>query len=380
MDLLNGNLDDIHLKELNIVNSVNNLENLNNTRLKNIKSKLDYDLIKKNWDKWKKLGNEYELIFCSNNKYNQNKSISIYNPVSRSFFKLIEMMNYFNLLKNNNNKLNILCLAEGPGGFIEALHYKRKQYNDFLIGITIQPYNNNIPNWNKLNNKIKNLNLIYANIFNLNNIKDKIKLYTDKKFDFITSDGGIDYSNNYNNQELDSYKIIYCEIILALLFQNINGTFICKIFDIFSDFTKKLIYILTIYYDNVYIYKPKTSRVANSEKYIICKNFKGINENILNKLIILNDKIEINNNNYLDITGIKISELFINKLNKYTNNIINNQIRSIELILKYIYLNPTKVEYNKIIIEQVRLAVMWCNNNNININKNSIYFKKYITY
>ena len=65
MDLLNGNPNDIHLKELNIVNSVNNLENLNNTRLKNIKSKLDYDLIKKNWDKWKKLGNEYELILTN---------------------------------------------------------------------------------------------------------------------------------------------------------------------------------------------------------------------------------------------------------------------------------------------------------------------------
>ena len=33
-----------------------------------------------------------------------------------------------------------------------------------------------------------------------------------------------------------------------------------------------MIYLLTKFYDSVKLFKPKTSRPTNSEKYIICKN------------------------------------------------------------------------------------------------------------
>ena len=39
-----------------------------------------------------------------------------------------------------------------------------------------------------------------------------------------------------------------------------------------------LLYLLNQLYEEVYIYKPKTSRTANSEKYFIAKGFKGINK------------------------------------------------------------------------------------------------------
>ena len=60
--------------------------------------------------------------------------------------------------------------------------------------------------------------------------------------------------------------------------------FIVKIFDIFDVITVKILYLLTTYYKDVYITKPLTSREGNSEKYIVCQDFIGINNEEISKL------------------------------------------------------------------------------------------------
>ena len=55
-------------------------------------------------------------------------------------------------------------------------------------------------------------------------------------------------------------------------------------FDLFSKISIDIIYLLSIYYEKVYIVKPYTSRYANSEKYIVCINYhKSITEGMINK-------------------------------------------------------------------------------------------------
>ena len=63
--------------------------------------------------------------------------------------------------------------------------------------------------------------------------------------------------------------------------------FVCKMFDTFSMPSIKLLYFICCFYDEVYLNKPLTSRPANSEKYIIAKNFKGVNQNYLNFMQIM---------------------------------------------------------------------------------------------
>ena len=52
----------------------------------------------------------------------------------------------------------------------------------------------------------------------------------------------------------------------------------CKIFDTFMIPTVKLLFFLGCFYEEIYLNKPLTSRPANSEKYIVAKNFKGIDK------------------------------------------------------------------------------------------------------
>jgi 23S rRNA U2552 (ribose-2'-O)-methylase RlmE/FtsJ len=108
---------------------------------------------------------------------------------------------------------------------------------------------------------------------------DTIKLFkkdiekTKKYLDLITSDGKIKI-DDINTQEQESYQLILSEIIAALKVQAINGSFVLKVFETFTIPTLKLIYLLSSFYKNTYIYKPFYSRSYNSEKYIICKDFQ----------------------------------------------------------------------------------------------------------
>ena len=82
------------------------------------KNKIDELNDHKTWDKSKKLSNDYELIYLPNKKM-KGKSIALYDPLSRSYFKLWEIIMDFNLA-NSKTDIRMTGLAEGPGGFIEA--------------------------------------------------------------------------------------------------------------------------------------------------------------------------------------------------------------------------------------------------------------------
>ena len=80
-----------------------------------------------NWDNVKKYTNPFEFIHT--NIPHLSYSISKYKPISRAFFKIIEIYNTFDLL-NYKEPIKTYHLAEGPGGFIEATSYIRNnKYN-----------------------------------------------------------------------------------------------------------------------------------------------------------------------------------------------------------------------------------------------------------
>ena len=116
------------------------------------KEKIDKLENSENWDKMKKIGNPYELIYTTYNKKRKNDSISLYIPISRSYFKLWEIYYNFDLFKYFNMDDNFIFshLAEGPGGFMEASYNYRKNKNDVFYGITLKPTNDYIPDWNKI--------------------------------------------------------------------------------------------------------------------------------------------------------------------------------------------------------------------------------------
>lgn len=329
------------------------------------KCKIDnYD--QKKWDKCKKYMNQYEYIYTSSNS---KRNICNVSPVSRSYFKLHEMIYDFNLinLKKNNT---FICIAEGPGGFIHCLHdyftSKRKSF-DRLHAITLISDDPTIPYWNNNIVKDKRNKLSEGidgtgNIYDLKNVElfiDTIK--NDKDFcGLITADGGFDFSNDYNSQEESSYKLLLSEIYIALNVQDLTGIFIIKVFDLFNYQTIQLIYLLYCCYSYIEIYKPTTSRLSNSEKYIVCTGFKGVSNELLENIK--------RNFNTPEKINIDIPQSFIDDINKYNDVFVQEQIKTIENILKNI--NNYKEMPTR---SQVKEAMKWCELYNLPINHNCVY-------
>ena len=367
-------------------NEINNIYEYN--QLIYYKNHIDSLEDTKLWDSAKKLSNLYELIYLPNKKYKYD-SVSKYEPLSRAYFKLFEILVDFDLI-NNPKLLKIGSLAEGPGGFIEAtINYRKRitKTKDNINAITLYSNNKDIPGWNKSKNFLKknpNVNISYGkdntgDLYNVENIKEYASLFNNDA-DFITADGGFDFSYNFNKQEQLSYRILFCEIITALSIQKIGGNFVCKFFDIYTNITQSLIYLLFTFYKEVYITKPNTSRDANSEKYIVCKGFLGIDALYLTKLYILvnNFKYVYDNKMYINqLFDFDINPQFKIDLNKINTIFFNKQINSIISTLSLIRQNNLNIEFNNTIKKQTILAYKWCKYYKISVNYNSKYLIKY---
>lgn len=357
------------------------------------KEKIDLLENSEDWDKMKKIGNPYELIYTNYNKKRKNDSISKYIPISRSYFKMWEIFYNFNLLKKfDSGKQHIFShLAEGPGGFMEATYnYRLKNTNksqiyDKFFGITLKPTTDFIPDWNKIK-KIFNYNpnivIDYGNLYYMKEVKSYIDKFNIQKAHLVTADGGFDYSSNFNGQEINSCQIIYSECSIALNILRKGGSFVCKVFDLFSITMVQILYILVNCFEVVHIYKPETSRPANSEKYLVCLYYKdnlssAFKKTLLNVIGQWNNLSEKNGENESVIfNNIKVDNTFIQILNKYNEKYIQNQMYYLNKTIELSKSKLEKEQYHEIIQKQVENAKKWCTKYGVEINKESIYYQK----
>ncbi|CAN7937793.1 unnamed protein product, partial [Ixodes hexagonus] len=99
-----------------------------------------------------------------------------------------------------------------------------------------------------------------------------VKNSTDNKLcHFVMADGGFSVEGQENIQEILSKRLYLCQFYTALSVLRVGGHFVCKLFDIFTQFSVGLVYLMYRAFEQVSIFKPNTSRPANSERYIVCK-------------------------------------------------------------------------------------------------------------
>jgi len=353
-----------HEKIINTVNKSNYIKN--DELLKSLhktKCKIDFCNLKK-WELAKKYHNDFEYIYTSSNT---QKNICKVLPISRSYFKILEILHEFNLFQTNKS---LSCIAEGPGGFIQCIHdiYNKKQLDiNNVYGITLISDDRKIPYWNI--NIIKNPknNIQYGSdktgdIYKLTNALNYIKSHKEKCY-LVTSDGGFDFSDNYNEQENNCVKLLFCEIYIALNVQDVNGNFVIKVFDLLNIKTIQLLYILYLHYDEIYFYKPVTSRLSNSEKYIVCKGFNNLNKDIL----------DLMNNSYNDLNkfNLFVPDTFLNEINSFNKLFIENQKKNINEVLNIV--NNNRHIQNKPTEKQINIATEWCNKYNLELNQDFIF-------
>jgi 23S rRNA U2552 (ribose-2'-O)-methylase RlmE/FtsJ len=340
-----------------------------------IKEKLDNH--ENEWDVFKKYTNPYEYIHTV--VPFKKKSISSYKPLSRSYFKMLEIMNTFNI-NFGSKSIHSFHLAEGPGGFIEALCGTRKNKQDVYIGMTILDAVNdpNIPAWKKSDAFLRNNENVYVecgadntgNILELQNFEYCRKMYG-SSMDFITADGGFDFSLDFNKQEISISKLLFAQVCFAVTLQKKGGTFVLKIFDCFMEHTVDILYILSSFYDKVYITKPQTSRYANSEKYIVCKDFLFSNNDHFYPFLhsAFQKMSGVEEDKYVHrFLNIPLSYYFTIKLEEYNAIFGQQQIENIHYTISLIENKQKHEKIDNLIKINIQKCIQWCMKHNVEYN------------
>ena len=339
-----------------------------------------------------RLTNPFELVNSGKGRH----SVLAIDTINRAYFKMIEIIHSFNLI-DNTKPLSYAALAEGPGGFIQAVVDYRKNTcqdqnhldNDSIIGITLKDDYQHSTKWNNvLRDKfIVNFGdpkINDGDLLNPDNILAYSKLFNDNKADLVTADGGflVKGKKQIFKEQLHAHLFL-CEIVTALSVQKLDGHFVLKIYDTFTQITIQLLTILSSVYKQVFITKPVTSRPANSEKYIVCLGFLGINKELLNKLVntcIECWKLKNSTKNEYYLQSLWSDDNVSNVINacvEINKILLGYKIRHIrgtlDLTRKFTRLNHDYNEFKQIqaqsLIRQKKIAKIWAGIHNIPVKK-----------
>jgi 23S rRNA U2552 (ribose-2'-O)-methylase RlmE/FtsJ len=257
--------------------------------LTNYKNQIDELEEKGIWEKRKKIVNPFELVYTQDDQ-NMPICLAKTKPLSRSYFKMVEMLKVSEFFKVNTRRIRSAHACEGPGGFIQALAELSAVERTPLISalaMTLRPTHSYIPGWRRavpFLQKNKQVKIVYGedntgDIYNLENqayFVDNL----DEKVQIFTADGGFDYHNNYTDQEQTTFRLILASFVLGFKTLDVGGYMIIKLFDVFGQPTKELLYVASLLFKDWTLYKPAMSRPCNSERYFIGRGFKGYPEDL----------------------------------------------------------------------------------------------------
>ncbi|NP_001123814.1 cap-specific mRNA (nucleoside-2'-O-)-methyltransferase 1 [Xenopus tropicalis] len=108
---------------------------------------------------------------------------------------------------------------------------------------------------------------------------------------FMMADGGFSVEGQENIQEILSKQLLLCQFLVGLSVVRTGGHFICKTFDLFTPFSVGLIYLLYCCFERICLFKPLTSRPANSERYVVCRGLKEGIDDVRNYLFTVNRRL-----------------------------------------------------------------------------------------
>jgi len=148
---------------------------------------------------------------------------------------------------------------------------------------------------------------------------------------FMMSDGGFSVEGQENIQEILSKQLYLCQCLVALMIVRPGGHFVTKLFDLFTPFSIGLVYLMYRCFEYICIFKPNSSRPANSERYLICKRKKFDTQAVVDHLSHVNHLLltKDDNNDVIQLVPLDVLEAdkaFVTYLRSSNNALGKKQI------------------------------------------------------
>ncbi|XP_076179512.1 cap methyltransferase 1 isoform X2 [Ptiloglossa arizonensis] len=255
----------------------------------------------------------------------------------------------------SNELLYFADVCAGPGGFSEYVLWRKKWHakgfgftlkneNDFkLADFYAGPCETFHPYYGPQDN---------GDVFDPSNqkaLKELIMTHTNGKgVHFMMADGAFSVVGQEVLQEIILKQLYLCQCLVALMIVRVKGHFVTKLFDLFTPFSAGLVYLMYRCFEEVCIFKPNSSRPANSERYLICKKKRQGTEIIEQHLKLINHLLlkKDENNDVLELVAIEELERekrFVQYLRESNNSLGKKQIIGLRKIAAFCE-NTTLVE------------------------------------
>jgi 23S rRNA U2552 (ribose-2'-O)-methylase RlmE/FtsJ len=240
------------------------------------------------WELAKKMVNPYELIYTHGDD-RLPPALALVQPLSRSYFKMVEILavlQTFQRTAKSSLKLRTAHVAEGPGGFIQAILQTAESAQRQVVGsvaMTLRPTSSHVPGWKKAAAflaKYKQVRVLYGadgtgDIYRPENQAAFLEAVGTGAHIF-TADGGFDFSIDYTQQEQKVFHLLLCSASIGLQSLRPGGDFVLKLFDMESPHTQFLVLLLGRHFEEWTLYKPAMTRPCNSERYFLGRGFRSI--------------------------------------------------------------------------------------------------------
>lgn len=343
-------------------------------RVQTIKNEIDRIAPAGSWDDAKKITNPYEYIFLSLQR-RMHRSIADTVPLSRSYFKMIEIWDALGL---DPAMIRATAhTAEGPGGFLEAIQTRAKAPIP-MIAMTLRSTEHTIPGWRKSQAFLARYPMIAitygadgtGNLYNLANqdtyaAAARAQLGT-QGADLYTADGGFDFSADFNGQENTVQRLLIAEALAGLSVLRVGGSMVIKMFDTKSRSTLELMWLLAVCFEHTGQMKPNTSRPANSERYWIGQGFRGAPAWVIAILRQLTATAAPNGWEQL-FADLPWTKTWLSTIQPFQEAIEVQQFHTIELTLNLIQ-SATRARIRELLLSNIRNSRRWCQAHRIPLN------------
>ena len=322
------------------------------------------------WDDAKKITNPYEYIFLSLQR-RMAWSIAAIQPLSRSYFKMIELWDLLSLTATATAHS-----AEGPGGFLEAIQHRCGPIK--MIAMTLKSTERTVPGWRKSQTFIQtypDIQITYGadgtgNLYSLAN-QEAFAATAAQQFgvaDVYTADGGFDFSADFNGQESTVQRLLIAEALAGLTTLRAGGTMILKLFDMKCRATLEIIWALSSCFEITALIKPQTSRPANSERYWIGRGYRHAPDWLLTlfRTLTATDAPIGWTRLFQDVPVFPAA--WITEVQAFQQQIELHQFHKIQLTLNLIR-TPTKERILDLLTQNIRNSRAWCTRHHIEQNR-----------
>jgi 23S rRNA U2552 (ribose-2'-O)-methylase RlmE/FtsJ len=320
------------------------------------------------WEYFKKVVNPYELIYTQKKYDNFPDSICILHPLSRSYIKMIEMLEVseFYKLYGKATALRSAHVCEGPGGFIEGFLDRCEKHKVTKVtstAITLRPRQQNVPGWKRAASflqKHRNVRIEYGpdgtgNLLNPANQQGFIDACV-PKVHLFTADGGFDFSTDYDSQEQTIFPLLLASTRVGFETLQSGGFFIMKLFDIYHAGTKDLLYFLSTHFVSWTLYKPATSRPCNPELYFLGRRFTGCDADTTRAMRTWCTESPRR------LYTAPLPPAFLDRLHSIIGTSVRNQILYLEKVFALLDASPTERQAQiKLMLQKHEvISFQWC--------------------